>query len=90
MSLDEKLKAIEEKLLEAAEREVIEKEVAFREAAIEEPKLEAVKEFRQSEELNTSLDKSYKDNYDKDVEEIFFTIWCKHREVDFSFLGKEF
>ena len=74
MSLEEKLKATEEKLFEAAEREAVEREVAFREATIEEPKLEPVKEF-QSEELNNSLDKSYKDGNDKDVEEIFFTIW---------------
>lgn len=85
MSLKEKLKAAEEKLLEVAKRKV-----AFREVAIEEPKLEAIKEFRQFEELSTSLDKSYKDRYDKDVKEIFFIIWCKRCEVDFPFLGKEF
>ena len=76
MSLEKKLKDAEEKLFEAAEREaalkeIVEREVAFREATIEEIKLETVEEFRQSEEFNTSLNKSYEDGYDKGVEEIF-------------------
>ena len=49
-----------------------------------------MEEFKQSDELNTSLDNSYEDGYDKGVEEIFFTIWSQRREVDFSFLLEEF
>ena len=55
-------------------KKATEREVDFREATSEEAKLEAVEEFKQSNELNTSLDKSYKDGHDKGVEEIFFTI----------------
>ena len=90
--LERKLKATKEELFMAAERqtslkEAVKREVAFRKAAIEEAKLEVVEEFRQSNELNTSLNKSYEYGYDKGVEEIIFTIWSQHRKVDFSFLG---
>ena len=73
------MKAVEEELFVVTEKqttlkEATEREVALREATIEEAKLEVIEDFRQSDELNTSLDKSYEDGYDKGVKEIFFTI----------------
>ena len=93
--MERKLKVVEEELFVATKKqtalkEVVEREVAFREATIKEAKLEAVEEFRQSEEINTSLKKCYEDGYDKGVGQIFFTIWSQRRKVDFSFLGEEF
>ena len=41
---------------------------------MEEAKQQAVEEFKQSEEFNTLLDKSYEDGYKKGVEGIFFNI----------------
>ena len=54
--------------------DVAEREATSREAAIKEAKQRTVEEFKQSEEFNTSLDKSYEDDYNKGVEVIFFNI----------------
>ena len=53
-----------------------------------EAKPQAIDEFKQSDEYKASQD--YDNIYDKGVEEIFYNIWRKHREVDYKFLGNEY
>ena len=50
---------------------------------------EAVVTFKQSEEFVALLKKEHDEGYDIDIEEIFFNIWVKRRDVDYKFLGGE-
>ena len=86
IGLENEVKAAEERLCEASENDD-----ASREAMIIEARQWDIEDFKQLE-YNTSqnYDAGYNDGYDKGVEEIFFNIWRKHREVDFKFLGKEY
>ena len=86
ISLEKEVKATEDRL-----REATESEAASREATIIGAKQQAVEDFERSEEYKSlhNYNTSYDDRYDKDVEEIFFNIWRKCREVDSKFPGKE-
>ena len=59
-------------------------EVTFREVAMLKAKQQAIEEFKQSKKYKASqgYDAGYDDEYDKGVEEIFYNIWRKHREVN--------
>ena len=46
--------------------------------------------FKRSEEYATSQNNQYDAGYDKGVQEIFFNIWRKRREVNYRFLWEEF
>ena len=55
---------------------------------------EAVVKFKDSEEFAAFLEKKYEAGHDAghnvEVEEIFYNIWLKHRDINYRFLGGEF
>ena len=46
-------------------------------------------EFKESEEFKL-VTQDFEAGYDKDVKEIFYNIWRKHRNICYKFLGKEY
>ena len=45
--------------------------------------------FKESKELTALLKKDYHNGYDVGVMEIFYNIWAKNQDLDYSFLGGE-
>ena len=83
MGLEKQVKAVKDKLYKTTECKA-----ASRETAMLEAKQQAIEQFKQSEEYQSSQD--YDARYDKGVEEIFYNIQRKHGEVNYKFLGKEY
>ena len=81
-SVEEEIKAVEEQ-----HREAVAQEAFVKEAVIQEAKEWAIDNFKWYEEYITSHD--FDVGYNKGVEEIFFNLWRKIGEVNFSFLGKK-
>ena len=50
---------------------------------------EAVVKFKESEEFTPLLQKDYHNDYDVGVVEIFYNIWTKYRDLDYTFLRGE-
>ena len=50
---------------------------------------EAVVKFKESEEFTTLFKKDYHNGYDVRVVEIFYNIWAKYRDLNYTFLGGE-
>ena len=50
---------------------------------------EAVVKFKESEEFITLLKKDYHNDYDVGVVKIFYNVWAKYRDLDYTFLGGE-
>ena len=51
---------------------------------------EAVVNFKESEEFTALLKKDYHNDYDVGAVEIFYNIWAKYWDLDYTFLGGEF
>ena len=52
--------------------------------------VEAIVKFKESKEFIALLKKEYHNGYDVGVVEIFYNIWAKYRDLDYTFLGGEF
>ena len=50
---------------------------------------EVVVKFKESEEFTALLKKDYHNGYDVRVVEIFYNIWAKYWDLDFTFLEGE-
>ena len=83
MGLEKQVKLAKDKL-----REVAEREAASREAAILEVEHQAIDEFKLPKEYAAL--QNYDTGYDKGIEEIFYNIWRKRREVDYRLMEKEY
>ena len=70
-----------------ANKERVAQEEFTRDALTRKAVEQVVGKFKQSEEYPTILDTQHDASYDLGVEEIFFNIWRKHRDVNYKFLG---
>ena len=52
--------------------------------------VKVVVKFKELEEFTTLIKKDYHYDYDVGVVEIFYNIWVKYRDLDYTFLGGEF
>ena len=72
----------------AAEERATQEEF-IKDASIQEVVEWAVYNFKQSEEFVAIMTTQYDAGYDMRVEDIFFNIWRKRRDVDYRLLGGE-